>query len=179
MSVIDLDVCPRCGGRIDEVFAKNEYGYQCDTCMYPYDEEDEYQMKLKEPQTDIEKIDVGSTIYRIIDNYIIELVVTSKGAKRITAERVVTDGGQKQYYIDIEQIDKTGEGHVIGSHLTYTGEPSLVDIIRQRHNDLTIAEQQRVIDDAVEKIKVANQKIKDNHETPFEYQQIEEEVVEE
>lgn len=32
--------CPICGGNLEEG-APNEYGFHCDTCSYPYEEEDE------------------------------------------------------------------------------------------------------------------------------------------
>ena len=32
--------CPRCGGLIEEVGVDNEYGFACDTCNYPYPDEE-------------------------------------------------------------------------------------------------------------------------------------------
>ena len=44
-SKIDVNIptlgCPRCGGYLVEIGVSNEYGFQCDTCSYPYQEENE------------------------------------------------------------------------------------------------------------------------------------------
>lgn len=32
--------CPRCGGLIEELGVDNEYGFACDTCNYPYPDEE-------------------------------------------------------------------------------------------------------------------------------------------
>lgn len=37
--VISIPGCPFCGGVIEEDLP-NEYGFHCDTCSYPYDEEE-------------------------------------------------------------------------------------------------------------------------------------------
>lgn len=33
--------CPRCGGLIIELGVDNEYGFSCDTCNYPYPDDEE------------------------------------------------------------------------------------------------------------------------------------------
>ncbi|EGO7933217.1 MULTISPECIES: zinc finger domain-containing protein [Enterococcus] len=33
--------CPRCGGLIIELGVDNEYGFSCDTCNYPYSDDEE------------------------------------------------------------------------------------------------------------------------------------------